>query len=262
MVVAARCPDLKPGPTRPSGSWRPSQGDPRFDGHDGAERDARLADHRVIAVIVMSCVTSPPGGAAQPPGATVLRPLPPPRTSSPVSLEAALEQRQSVREFLPDPLSDQELGQLLWAAQGVTDPTGHRPVPSAGALYPLEIYAVTETEILRYDPSTHSVGTHRSGDHRRDLQVAALGQDPVGEAPLTLVIAAVPARTAVKYGDRAARYVHLEAGHAAQNVLLQAVALGLGAVPIGAFVDERVEAVLEFSPGEHPVYLISVGHPR
>ena len=216
-------------------------------------------------VIVMSCVSSRPGGPStpdRPPEAADNRPLPPARTASPVSLEEALQQRRSVREFLRDPLSDQELGQLLWAAQGVTDPEGHRTAPSAGALYPLEIYAVTATAMLHYDPATHSVTTHLTGDYRRDLKAAALDQEFLAEAPVTLVITAVYERTAVKYGDRAARYVHLEAGHAAQNVLLEAVALGLGAVPIGAFSDERLETVLELPVDERPIYLIAVGHPR
>lgn len=190
------------------------------------------------------------------------RRLPPPRTASPVSLEAALEQRRSVRSFLSDPLDRGELGQLLWAAQGVTEPADQRTAPSAGALHPLEIYAITSTEVLYYDPVTHSVSTHRRGDFRHAVQAAAFWQESVGEAPVVLVIAAVHARTAARYGERAARYVLLEAGHAAQNVLLEAVALGLGAVPIGAFSDERLAAVLELPPQERPIYLIPVGHPR
>ena len=216
----------------------------------------------LVAMAVMSCVSSTPGT----PGGTKMerdvRPLPSPRLSSDVSLEAALDQRRSVRAFLPDPLSDQELGQLLWAAQGVTDSEGRRTAPSAGALYPLEIYAVTPTEVLHYDPATHAVGVQREGDHRRDLEAAALGQEAVGEAPVTFVIVAVIERTAAKYGDRATRYVQLEAGHAAQNLLLQAVALGLGAVPIGSFSDERVEVILGLPINERPLYLVPVGHPR
>jgi SagB-type dehydrogenase family enzyme len=204
----------------------------------------------------------PTAGSAGPTTTSSSRPLPSPRTVGDVSLEAALDQRRSVREFLADPLTDEELGQLLWAAQGVTDPAGLRTAPSAGALYPLELYAVTRTAVLRYDPPTHSVETCLTGDHRRELQAAALDQAAVGEAPVTLVISAVVERTAARYGERATRYVQLEAGHAAQNVLLQAVALGLGAVPIGAFSDGRVAALLGLPAGELPLYLIPVGHPR
>lgn len=239
----------------------------------------------VLVAIVMACSSSSssapsqapasPGTAAEAtmpfasgrpdasvPASAASRPLPSPRTDGEVSLEAALDQRRSVREFLPDPLTDAELGQLLWAAQGITDPTGLRTAPSAGALYPLEIYAVTQEGVLHYDPATHSVATQHSGDHRRELMAAALAQAAIGEAPVTLVVAAIYERTAVKYGDRATRYVQLEAGHAAQNVLLQAVTLGLGAVPIGAFSDERVAAIVGLAAGELPLYLIPVGHPR
>ncbi len=219
----------------------------------------------IVVMIVMSCVSSRPSASAPPTSGVsepASRPLPSPRLTGPVALEEALEQRRSVREFLSDPLSDAELGQLLWAAQGVTDPTGRRTAPSAGALYPLEIYAVTPRGVLQYDPASHSVTVWLAGDHRRDLMNAALRQEAIGEAPVTLVIAAVYERTAVKYGERGARYVQLEAGHAAQNVLLEAVALGLGAVPIGAFSDERVEALLELPADERVLYLIPVGHPR
>lgn len=196
------------------------------------------------------------------PPLTGSRPLPSPRTTSQVSLEAALDQRRSIRSFLPDPLTEEEIGQLLWAAQGVTDPLGHRTAPSAGALYPLELYALTPTAVLHYEPAVHAVTVRFQGDHRPELQAAAWGQDPVGEAPVTLVIAAVVERTAAKYGERSTRYVQLEAGHAAQNILLQAVALGLGAVPIGAFRDGQVAALLELPGAERPVYLVPVGHPR
>ncbi len=191
-----------------------------------------------------------------------LRPLPSPRTTSQVSLEAALEQRRSIRSFLPDPLTEEEISQLLWAAQGVTDPPARRTAPSAGALYPLELYAFTPTAVLHYEPAAHAVTVRFEGDHRPALQAAAWCQDPVGEAPVTFVIAAVVERTAAKYGERATRYVQLEAGHAAQNILLQAVALGLGAVPIGAFRDGEVAGLLELPGAERPVYLVTVGHPR
>jgi len=196
------------------------------------------------------------------PRAARTRPLPSPRTASQVSLEAALDQRRSVRSFLPERLTEEEIGQLLWAAQGVTDPLAQRTAPSAGALYPLEVYAVTPTAVLHYEPAGHAVTVRFEGDYRPALQAAAWSQDPVGEAPVTFVIAAVVERTAAKYGERATRYVQLEAGHTAQNILLQAVALGLGGVPIGAFRDDEVAALLELRGAERPVYLVPVGHPR
>jgi SagB-type dehydrogenase family enzyme len=186
--------------------------------------------------------------------------LPPPRTVGKLSFEEVLQQRRSIRQFSDQPLSEQEISQLLWAAQGVTNPQGYRTAPSAGALYPLELYAVTQTGIYHYDPPAHTLTVVREGDVRQALYEAALNQEAVLKAPLVVVITAVYERTESKYGDeRGPRYVQLEAGHAAQNLLLQAVALGLGAVPIGAFRDEQVQAALNL-PSEHmPLYLIPVG---
>jgi SagB-type dehydrogenase family enzyme len=189
--------------------------------------------------------------------------LPSPRTDGPLSLERTLGRRRSVREFAPAALAAADIGQILWAAQGVTGGDGGRTAPSAGALYPLEVYAVTASGVARYDARAHGLLRLQDADVRAALRAAALDQECVGEAPLTVVLAAVVARTAGKYGrTRAPRYVHLEAGHAAQNILLQAVALGLGAVPVGAFDDEDVQAVLHLPADHEPLYLICVGHPR
>jgi SagB-type dehydrogenase family enzyme len=138
-----------------------------------------------------------------------------------------------------------ELGQLLWAAQGITSDRGLRTAPSAGALYPLELYAAVPEGVFRYEPHEHQLVSISSQDLREGLKNAALGQEPVGQAPAVFILTAVYQRTAVKYGtERGPRYVHLEAGHAAQNLLLEAVALGLGAVPIGAFDEKAVQGVL------------------
>lgn len=189
--------------------------------------------------------------------------LPSPRTRGDISLEEALARRRSVRELSGEPLDSGDTGQLLWAAQGVTDARGGRTSPSAGALYPLELYAVTAEGVFRYLPGAHALEPRAAGDVRARLRAAALDQAPVGEAALVVVIAAVPARTAAKYGaERARRYVDLEAGHAAQNLLLEAVALGLAAVPIGAFDDDAVARVLGLPADTEPRYLLPVGHPR
>jgi SagB-type dehydrogenase family enzyme len=187
--------------------------------------------------------------------------LPAPRTSGPMPLERALAERRSVRAFTDEPLSLEELSQLLWAAQGITAEWGGRTAPSAGALYPLEVYAATPDGVYRYVPEDHGLEPLATGDLRPALAGAALGQEAIRDAPVVLVIAAVFRRTEVKYGARAERYVHLEAGHAAQNVLLQAVALGLGGVPIGAFSDRDVQRVLGLPADHAPLYLIPVGHP-
>jgi SagB-type dehydrogenase family enzyme len=186
--------------------------------------------------------------------------LPRPRLKGNFSLEEVLVRRRSTREFKPTPLTRNELAQLLWAAQGVTDSRGYRTAPSAGALYPLDLYVVTAEGCFYYEPKGHRLSRRIKRDLRADLWKAALRQDSVREAPAVFVIAAVYERTERRYGKvRSPRYVHLEAGHAAQNLLLQAVGLDLGAVPIGAFQDEEVHEVLGLGRAQKPLYLIPVG---
>ena len=187
--------------------------------------------------------------------------LPAPRMQSDVSLEEALLRRRSVREFTGEPLTLEQVSQLLWAAQGITAEWGGRTAPSAGALYPLEVYVVTPDGLYQYLAEGHRAQVLSTSDLRDALARAALGQSAVADAPAVFVIAAVYERTAVKYGARAERYAHLEAGHVAQNILLQAVALGLAGVPIGAFDDGDVQRVLALEPDRAPLYLIPVGHP-
>jgi SagB-type dehydrogenase family enzyme len=188
--------------------------------------------------------------------------LPSPARSGYMPLEEALARRRSVREFSNKPLADQNLSQLLWAAQGVTHAEGLRTAPSAGALYPLELYLVNAAGFYRYDAQRHELHRRSERDLRPALYRAALEQ-AVREAPAVFVITAIYERTARKYGDaRSPRYVHMEAGHAAQNLLLQAVALGLGAVPIGAFNDAQVQKVLGLPTEEQPLYLIPTGRAR
>lgn len=225
----------------------------------------------IVGFLVATCtlaacatVTSTPVPTATRPNVltTVTIALPTPRAQGTLTLEETLARRRSVREFADTPLTLAELGQLLWAAQGITSSAGQRTAPSAGALYPLEVYAVTRDAAYHYEPDVHRLTVHAQGDLRRALYEVALRQDLISRAPTTIVIAAVYARTAIKYGDeRAPRYVALEAGHAAQNVLLQAVALDLGAVPIGAFEDEKVKQVLALPRDHQPLYLIPAGHP-
>jgi SagB-type dehydrogenase family enzyme len=188
-------------------------------------------------------------------------PLPEPSLAGDVSVEEAIAGRRSVREFTEEPLTWQEISQLLWAAQGVTDPRGLRAAPSAGALYPLEVYVVLPEGVYHYLPQGHAVNAVLDGDRRGDLWEAGLRQDALRGAVAVLVIAGVYERTEGKYAERAERYVEMEAGHAAQNLLLQAVALDLGAVPIGAFYDDQVQAALGLPADHRPLYLIPVGHP-
>lgn len=191
--------------------------------------------------------------------------LPTPRYDSDVSIEEALLKRRSTREYTDEPLTLQHVSQLLWAAQGITDPRGYRTAPSAGALYPIEVYVVVgnveglEEGVYRYKPYEHELAKVLDGDKRSELAAAALGQTSVEHGATDIVIAVVYERTTVKYGDRGIRYVHIEAGHAAQNVCLQAAAMNLGTVTVGAFYDNRVKEVLNLPEDEQPVYIMPVG---
>jgi SagB-type dehydrogenase family enzyme len=187
--------------------------------------------------------------------------LPEPKRGGNISLEETLAKRRSQRSFTSQNLSLEQISQLLWAAQGITEEaSGKRTAPSAGALYPLELYLVSEEAVYHYRPLGHELEKTLEDDLRSQLCEAAWGQSAVEGAPIDIVITAVYKRTEVKYGGRAARYVHLEAGHAAQNIHLQAVALGLGSVPIGAFSDDRVQEVLSLPRDHKPLYIIPVGY--
>lgn len=181
--------------------------------------------------------------------------------------EELLWRRRSVRELARRPLSLQQVAQLLWAAQGVSDPTGLRTAPSAGALYPLDLLVVAgdveglPAAVYRYHPQGHDLEVLAAGDRRRALADATFGQLFVGEAPATVLIAAVFERTTRKYGERGIRYVHMEAGHAAQNICLECTALGLATVPLGAFHDGAVHRAAGMPVGSEPLYLLPVGHP-
>lgn len=210
-----------------------------------------------------SCTATAPSPAKPTAEGRTMIELPEPRLDGPFSLEELLSRRRSVRTFSDETLSLEDISQLLWAAQGITDPRGFRTAPSAGALYPLEIYYVSAEGIFHYIPASHVLERMREGDRRAALSEAALNQAALLEAPATLVITAVFARTEAKYGsDRGPRYVFLEAGHAAQNVLLQAVALDLAGVPIGAFDDAAIQIAVGLTQDQSPIYLIPVGHPR
>jgi SagB-type dehydrogenase family enzyme len=218
----------------------------------------------VLTALAQGLVACASGEAPRPPVpvTAAMTDLSPHMHSSDVSLEEALANRRSVRAYSDQALTSAEIGQLLWAAQGVTNEQGYRTAPSAGALYPLEIYVLTREGVFHYEPARHSLSVIIQSDARAAVHRAALEQEPVRGAPAVFVVAAVYARTVQKYGEeRSPRYVHMEAGHAAQNLLLEAAALGLGAVPIGAFHDQEVQEALGLPPDYQPLYLIPVGHP-
>lgn len=187
-------------------------------------------------------------------------PLPSPERGG-VSLDGVLGRRRSIRSFVDDPLDADELAHLLWATQGTTASWGGRTAPSAGALYPLEVYVATADGLVRYVADGHRVEELSDEDPRGPIADAVASGDTARAAPALFVITAVIARTAEKYGDRAERYAILEAGHACQNLLLEATALGLGAVPLGAFDDDGIRAALGVADGEQPLYVVPVGEP-
>jgi len=182
-----------------------------------------------------------------------------------MALEQALARRRSVRRYGPQALALSAVSQLLWAAQGITGAGDRRTAPSAGALYPLELHLLaTRVEGLaaglhRYVPAMHALQGEVTQATAATMEQAALGQSAVGAAAAVVVITAVQARSAGKYGARATRYVAFEAGAAAQNLALQVTALGLGAVVIGGFDEVAVARALRLPPGELPVVLMPIG---
>jgi SagB-type dehydrogenase family enzyme len=191
--------------------------------------------------------------------------LPEPAQDSPISIEGALLRRQSTRQYAPEPLTLAEVSQLLWAGQGINRPGGYRTAPSAGALYPLELYLISgkvvqiPAGVYQYHPDKHSLEKVMMGDVRPELSQAALSQDAVEEAPAVILITGIYQRTTGKYGERGIRYVHMEVGCAAENIYLQAVSLNIGTVFIGAFHDDQIKRLLNLDAQEQPLSLLPIG---
>jgi SagB-type dehydrogenase family enzyme len=177
-------------------------------------------------------------------------------------LHGVIAARRSRREFDRRPLTPAETGALLWAGQGITSADGARAAPSAGALHPITLSLLDSGGVWRYLPGDHALAPAAEEDRRARLAAAALGQACVADAPATIAVTARPAELSARYGRRAERYTILEAGHVAQNVLLMATVLGLGAVPVGAFDDEAVRAVLGLGAEHRVLYLLPVGALR
>ena len=189
-------------------------------------------------------------------------PLARPNEDGFMSLERAMSSRRSHRDFSPEALSLEQIGQLTFAAQGQEPGGRYRIAPSAGATYPLELFVVTAGGLFQYLSGKHALERLSDQDLRGALTAAAWGQAFVQEAPLTLVLAAQFSRTTKRYGERGVRYVYMEAGHAAQNVHLQAEALGLGSVAVGAFDDASVSKELSLPKHLEPLYMVVVGRCR
>jgi len=197
--------------------------------------------------------------------------LPLPRIKGNMSVEEALAYRRSIREYRKEPLTLFQLSQILWAAQGISETKwGFRTCPSAGATYPLEVYVVVgengviglDAGVYHYDPHSHTLRLIKKGDYKEELYKAGLNQPWILNAPVNLVIAAEYERTTRRYGERGIRYVHMEVGHAGQNVYLEATALGLGTVVIGAFYDDQVREIVGAPKNQHPLYIIPIGVPE
>lgn len=222
----------------------------------------------VIAAAVLAtepqAAASLAGGAAG--QAAVILALPAPRSEGAMSLEQALRQRRSVRDLSAKAVTLADVGQLLWAAQGLTHPRGLRTAPSAGATYPLEIDLVAgqvsglAAGVYRYLPDQHALTAVAATDVRSELSAAAHDQAWLRTAPASIVVSAVHERTERLYGQRAIRYVDMEVGAVVQNIQLQGAALGLGSTFVGAFDDATVKRVVGLAPAEAALAIVPIGH--
>jgi SagB-type dehydrogenase family enzyme len=197
--------------------------------------------------------------------------LPKPSSDGKVSLEKVIKERRTTRDFREKTLSLSHLSQLLWAAQGITDPTmGRRSTPSGGALYPLDIYVLVgengvekmDAGVYHYLPKEHSVSMISKGDRRREISTVSLSQMWMAKAPVIFIITAEYKRITGKYGERGVRYALIEVGHAGQNLFLEAEALGLGAGIVGAFSDPEVSRVAGLPSKHEPILLMPVGYKK
>jgi SagB-type dehydrogenase family enzyme len=201
--------------------------------------------------------------------------LPEPSLKGKVSVEETLASRRSRRSYQNEPISLQEVSQILWAAYGISEPIpggpaflrgGLRTAPSAGALYPLDIYLVAgnvtglPAGVYYYDSENHALKLITDTDKRKELCAAANSLMMVENAPADLVWSCIPERTTKKYGERGKeRYIYMDLGHSAENVYLQCEALGIGTCAIGAFSDAMVKSVVRMTKSEEPLYIMPIG---
>ncbi|MBU0952157.1 MAG: SagB/ThcOx family dehydrogenase [Elusimicrobia bacterium] len=189
--------------------------------------------------------------------------LPAPVLKGTLSVEECIAKRRSIRQYQEKELTIEQISQILWAAQGITDlKDKHRSAPSAGAIYPAELYLITSSGVFNYVPDAHQLRKIASTDIRQNLSNACLGQSSVAEAGINIVISVAYGRTAWKYGEKAVRFADIEAGHIAENISLQAVSLGLGSVCIGTLNDSEIKLLLNLPSDQKPIYVIPVGYPK
>lgn len=183
-----------------------------------------------------------------------------PRYKGTLSLEEVIKKRRSVRNFKNIKIKEENLSQILWSAYGITDiKNNFKSIPSAGATYPLEIYFINDEGLYHYFSEEHSIEIIKKGDLRKQLSSACLNQDFISQASLCIIICAVYERTTIYYGERGLRYIYFEAGHCAQNICLQSVALGLDSVCIGTFYDKEVKKMLSCPLDVEPIYIVAIG---
>jgi len=221
--------------------------------------------HKIVVLAICMCFLA---GQADGQTAKRVRPgmkviqLSEPNASSKVSLEESINKRRSVRQFAPGLLNYNQIGQLAWAGQGIIDKQqGLRATPSEGDLYPIELYFFTPEGLFNYRPENHSLQQISATDQREELFKAVARQAPVTEAACDIVVAGSLRKLSAKFGSKATRLLHIEAGSVAENIQLQAVSLGLGPVAVSQFDIKSVAKACEL-PGEfEPILIICAGYP-
>ena len=198
--------------------------------------------------------------------------LHPPVPNGSTSIDEALKRRKSIRQFSTKSLNEKQLSYLLWASTGVQRQEGEhefRTAPSAGALYPIETYLVVSSVedipqgVYHYSIGSHALEELNAGDFRRAITIAAMGQRMCMEATVVFIWTAIFQRSKWKYGQRAYRYVYLDAGHIAENLALSATSIGIGSCHIAAIFDDEVNEILGVDGSdESAIYMTVLGWPR
>ncbi len=220
----------------------------------------------ILALLPLWLTCAKPADELSGKGSTKQITLPAPLTSGTISVEQAIHQRRSTRSFKDEAISLAQISQILYATQGISHKErGLRTVPSAGAIYPMELYVLIGKPdgiapgLYRYIPNTHSLELLQSGDLRRSIVGRVSRQGFVANAPASLILTVIYERITGRYGERGKMYAHMEVGHAGQNVHLQCEALGLGTVMVGAFNESELAKLMQLPEGEIPLYIMPVG---
>jgi SagB-type dehydrogenase family enzyme len=218
-----------------------------------------------LLMFALGLLLNPPAGKA---AAAAAVKLPPPSHKGAVSVAEALRARRTVRQFASRPLALAQVGQIMWAADGLSDPRGLRTAASAGATYPLDLYLVVGERgvtglnpgIYRYLVAEHSLTPAGAGDQRGPVAKASLNQGWMAQAPIMVIIVGEYRRCTARYGERGVMYTHMESGHVGQNIFLMAEALGLGAGIVGAFEEKWLSQLLKLPEGQLPLLVMPVGY--